>query len=284
MPLSKRSRRGTFWLLIICGITALLPRMITAWHAEKYSEPVISHEAFAAISEEILADEERRENDRQYSNQKRFRVPAQRFDPNQYTKEDWMKLGLSVKQADVVLRFSKRGLYSNEDLKRIFVIPEELFLLIQDSTFYPERKVNTYVTQTYNREKVWVDINSANKEELMEIPGIGAYFADKIVYYREKLGGYVTTEQLLEIKKFDNEKLQTIASYIHIGADEPRKLNIRTADFETLSAHPYISYDVANSIVKMRDQKAYQQVSDIQRSKLIDAELFEKLRPYLTIQ
>jgi hypothetical protein len=48
-----------------------------------------------------------------------------------------MQLGLSEKQAAVVLKFTSRGLKSNEDLQRVFVISDELFELIKDSTFYP---------------------------------------------------------------------------------------------------------------------------------------------------
>lgn len=284
MPLSKRSRRGAFWLLVISGITAILPRVIMTWNEGEFQEPIISHQEFAALSEVILAENDEREKDRYASYEKKYNAPPQRFDPNQYTREDWIKLGLSAKQADVILKFSKRGLYSNDDLKRIFVIPEELFLLVKDSTYYPERRANAYTNFAAAKEKVWVDLNTANKDELMKIPGIGAYFADKIVFYREKLGGYVDVQQLLEIRKFDAQKLEDIEMYIYLGSEPVHQLDVNAADFESLNAHPYISYDVANSIVKMRAQKAFQHVADIKRSKLIDDALFDKLLPYLTIQ
>lgn len=284
MPLSKRSRRGAFWLLVISGVTALLPRVITGWMAEDFDDPVISHEAFATISEQILEAEAERNKNWQSSNERKFIGPPHRFDPNQYSKNDWINLGLSDKQADVVLRFSERGLYSNDDLQRIFVIPEKLFLLIKDSTFYPERPQNNYSRPSTARETLYLNINTASKEELMKIPGIGAYFADKMVFFREKLGGYVSREQLLEIKKFDAQKLKDIEQYIYLGNSEIRKLDVNTADFESLNAHPYITYEVANSIVKMRAQKPYERIEDIKRSKLIDDEIYEKLLPYLTIQ
>jgi DNA uptake protein ComE-like DNA-binding protein len=284
MRLSKRSRRGVFWLLVISGIVTVLPRMIVTWSEAQYEEPAISHEAFAAVSAEILETEESRNQQWQHGNTRKFVAPPQRFDPNAYLLEDWMKLGLTAKQADVVIRFAQRGLYSNDDLQRIFVIPEELYALIKDSTYYPERKSNAFTNHTAAREKIWIDINTADKEELMKIPGIGAYFADKIVFYRSKLGGYVATEQLLEIRKFDAQKLQDIEAYIYLNPGSLVKLNVNTADFETLNAHPYISSEVANSIVKMRAQKAFVQVEDVRRSKLIDDALFEKIYPYLTLQ
>ena len=284
MPLSKRGRRGVFGLLIIAGVAAILPRLVIFLFNEGSQKIEVNHEEFAVLAEELLSEDDDQNNRWNKNTGNKFKIPPMRFDPNQYSKEDWMHLGVSEKQADVILKFSERGLYSNDDLKRIFVLPVELFELIKDSTFYPVREVIAFNKITPEREKIWVDINKANKEELIKIPGIGDYYADKIVFYREKLGGFVNANQLLEIRKFDAQKLEDIGTFIHLGSGEVRMLDVNTADFESLNAHPYISYDVANSIVKMRAQKPFQKLSDIKRSMLIDDELFEKLRPYITIR
>ena len=48
---------------------------------------------------------------------------------------------------------------------------------------------------------------------------------------------------------------------------------------------PYISYQVANSIVKMRQQHGeYKQVSEVLKSDWIDRDLYEKLEAYLTVK
>ena len=60
-----------------------------------------------------------------------------------------------------------------------------------------------------------VDINSATKEQLMTLPGIGKSKADAIIAYREKVGRFLDVEQLTEVKgigkaMFDKLKAQVI--------------------------------------------------------------------------
>lgn len=282
MPLSKRSRRGAFWTLLISASIVVAPRAyMRFWQPEMATS--ISHEELLVIEEELLAaDSERYTNNQQY-NTKKYKAPPKAFDPNSYTAEEWMNLGVSQKQADVILKYTERGVYSNEELKKIFVLPEQVYQLIKDSTFYPVRPSNKQ-DRSFEKEKVFLDINLASASDFEQIPGIGPYFAARMVQYREELGGYVGKEQLLEIKKFDSEKLASINAYIYLKATEIEKLNLNTADYESLKAHPYISYEVANSIVKMRVHAPYTQIEDIKRSKLIDEALYQKLKPYLKVQ
>lgn len=44
-----------------------------------------------------------------------------------------------------------------------------------------------------------VNINSATKEQLMTLPGIGESKADKIIAYRESNGGFSSTEEIMQI-------------------------------------------------------------------------------------
>lgn len=282
MPLSKRNRRGAFWTLLISAIAIAAPRVyMEFWQPERTTS--ISHEELLMIQEELLAaDSLNYTSNYQYS-AKKYKAPPTAFDPNSYSVKEWMNLGLSQKQADVILRYTERGVYSNEELKKIFVLPEELFLLIKDSTFYPSRPSNK-PNRTFEKEKVYLDLNVASAADFEQIPGIGPYFAKRMVEYREQLGGYIGIEQLLEIKKFDNEKLASISAYIYVKANEIEKLDINMADYESLKAHPYITWEVANSIVKMRMHAPYNQIEDIKRSKLIDETLYQKLKPYLKVQ
>lgn len=216
----------------------------------------------------------------------KYKLPSNKFDPNNYKMEDWMALGLSEKQANVVVRFAQRGIYSNDQLKQIFVIDENLFDLIKDSTYYPQRTNSYPKNSTYqNKEFQKIELNSATVEELDKLPGIGEYFAKKIIDYREKLGGYVNKEQLLEIYHFDTEKLDKISDRIGIDRENIRKININTCTVDELRIHPYVGWNVANSIVKMRTKfKNYTTFDQLLESELISDELLEKLLPYLTLK
>ena len=136
-----------------------------------------------------------------------------------------------------------------------------------------------------NKKEIIVDINTATQEELESIPGIGPFFSNKIIEHRLSLGGYLNKQQLTEIWKFDQEKLNSIDDFIVVGHSHVLKMNINTVTKEQLAAHPYFSYKVANSIVKMREMKdGYTNLTEIKESKLIDRELYNKITPYLKLK
>lgn len=281
MPISKRNRRGLLLLLCIAALISYTPRIIAAFSDD--DDIQISFEELEKIEEEIDAKREYKKSKKKVWASK-FKAPEQAFDPNEYQEEDWLKLGLSRKQVDVVLNFSKQGLKSNNDLEKIFVISSDLFDLIKDSTFYPEFEAKKQFEPLPEKEFIKVDINTADIENLKSIPGIGDFYAKKIIEYREELGGYCDTKQLLEIWKFNSEKYDEVSENIILNKKDLRLIDINFCSIDELKSHPYISYKVANSIVKMRLASGnYNQIEDILESKLIDRELFSKIKNYLKI-
>ena len=100
-----------------------------------------------------------------------------------------------------------------------------------------------------------IGINSADTTELKSLPGIGSFFARNIVEYREKLGGYVESSQLLEVYGFDSVRFAGIFSYIKLDSVATRKIRVNHDDFKTILRHPYIEYDDVKKIVKYRESK-----------------------------
>ena len=282
MPSSKRNRRGLFLLLLLGILVAYMPRILIGYAGEEELE--ISFEEIVRLEEEIKEHQAIKKVKKKKIREEKFLTPKQAFNPNDYSKKDWMKLGLSEKQAAVVCRFSQRGLSSNEDLENIFVLPKELFNKIKDSTFYPELKQEKPVFEKKVIESV--ELNSVTREALIDLPGIGAFYADKIISYRENLGGYVSIEQLREIWKFEEYvHLEHLEQFLTVDSRIIERLDLNNSTFEQLKNHPYISYSVANSIVKMRKAHGdYYDLEELLESKLIDRELFEKIRTYLKVE
>lgn len=282
--LSKRSKRGILSLFILIICIAFIPRLVNHLFANDAWEITSTNlNAVTQKLEEQEAKSKKNKSKKRLTYKKRYSGPISKFDPNVYSKNDWMKLGVSQKQASIIEKFCGRGVYSNEDLKKIYVLPAEVFDLIKDSTFYPIKstlKTSTSKDDTFES----IELNSATTDELLKLKGIGPYFADKIVEYRDKLGGFNNEEQLLEIWKFDQEKLSQIKPHIKLNKKVFRKLNINSATVEELKAHPYINWNVANSIVKMRDKfTKYSNFEQLKESALIDDELLNKLSPYLSL-
>ena len=283
MPISKRNRRGVLILGAILLVIIYSPRILAGYFQDNSLEYTV--EELDEVEKQIQDSKTSRKKKYSKKKKERYTVPQTAFDPNQYALTDWMNLGLSDKQANVVIRFTQHGIYSNEELKKIFVISEELFGLIKDSTYYPARAQNNsaFSPEITRSSQKMVQLNIATHDDLTELNGIGDYYAKKIIEYREKLGGFHSQEQLLELWKFTPEKLAKITDQLVVSGDL-QKININQASYEELVKHPYVSSKVANSIVKMRAQRdGYKNLEDLLDSKLIDRELFNKLEPYIKL-
>lgn len=277
MSLSKRNKRGIIILFVVMLLVAIIPRLYTSYFA--------SDELDLELIEEIQTYDfpikKQSYQSSKGSKKLRFRKPPKAFDPNQYGINDWQKLGLSKRQAEVVVKFCERGVYDVSDIQKIFVIPTELHALIQDSMLFPT-KPDRLVKDFQPRTISVVEINTADTSELKELPGIGDYFASKIIEYRNRLGGFYHKEQLLEVYRMKSEIYDKILPYVHIDTLRIRKINLNTADYNTLKAHPYIDHQVANSIVKMRQQRGtFSKIGELKQSKVITDSLFLKIKPYV---
>jgi competence protein ComEA len=284
-PFSKSTYRGLLLLAMVLIVVFLLPDIVVYLSPSKKMAISYFDRATERKIRKLQSYESRHfSNERKWS---RYTAPPEKFDPNDYSIEDWMRLGLSEKQAAVILKFTKYRLKSNDDLKRIFVINDELFDLIKDSTFYSSTASNTAETIANPKKPVaniTVELNGATIETLQQVRGIGPFFAKQIIKQRDALGGYYSFDQLLEVWKVDDEKLAAWTPYLTIDPSKIKQLNINSASAEELKSHPYISWNLANSIVKLRLQNGpYKKIEDTQKSVLMTPEVFSQLKRYLTL-
>ena len=134
------------------------------------------------------------------------------------------------------------------------------------------------------RNDVVVDLNIADTTILKQLPGIGGAFAKWIVNYRDKLGGFCETEQLLEVYRMDTARFNGIKNQIKIdSAFVPNKLKINYDPFKVLLKHPYLEYEDVKKIVNHREQKGMI-TSWEQLVKIIGYSVNPKLRYYIDYQ
>ncbi|MBR0166968.1 MAG: helix-hairpin-helix domain-containing protein [Prevotella sp.] len=123
-----------------------------------------------------------------------------------------------------------------------------------------------------------VILNTADTTALKTVPGIGPYFARKIVQYGERLGGYVSVDQLDEIEDFPLESKR----YLVIQNAQPRQLNINQLSLNELKRHPYINYYQARAITDYRRLHGpIQSLDDLRLSKDFPPEAIDRLKPYV---
>ena len=63
-----------------------------------------------------------------------------------------------------------------------------------------------------------LDLNSATKDELMLLPGVGEKTADAILAYREDVGSFISVDELLSVNGLGEKKLEAIRPYVTVGS------------------------------------------------------------------
>jgi competence protein ComEA len=302
LKISKRLERGTTLWLVICALIIFAPRIYFLLNPPKLNY------SFQIIASEDEIPQSEHEGHR--FPQKRIKL-WKRCNPTVLTLQDWQRLGLSSKQAASLLKYrDKYGLHSLQQMQQIRVLDRAILSLIQDSLIFDvssssKFQPNTNVprntkTGTFQKTGNWkahsnpqtiedqsqvvkLDLNTASIEQLVSLPGIGSYSAQKIIQYRDRLGGFLALEQLLEIKGLSPELLEKTSKYLQLSS-KPEGISLNSVKIERLKQHPYLNWNQANSIIKVRQQRGgYTSIEQIKQSILIDEQTFVKLKPYLSL-
>ncbi|MDR3235561.1 MAG: helix-hairpin-helix domain-containing protein [Prevotellaceae bacterium] len=144
------------------------------------------------------------------------------------------------------------------------------------------QKPYTPFTRTHQSMPV-VDLNTADTAALRLVRGIGGYYAKKIVYYRERLGGYVHIQQLLDISGVDSDRIAQWAKQLTLDTSKIITINLAAADKKTLSQHPYIGRLAADGIIYFRKMQGEQActLSALVENNILTEDVAERLTPYV---
>lgn len=139
------------------------------------------------------------------------------------------------------------------------------------------------------KEKYVCNLNTADSAALVQLYGIGGYYARKILQYRERLGGsFVDTRQLLEIEGFTQERFEKIKGNVVVLAEDVKGFSLLKASREELERHPYIGPYAARGVetyLRLKGKGNF--TSDMQllealvKERVISAQNADKLKEYL---
>lgn len=161
------------------------------------------------------------------------------FDPNTISQDSLVLLGLSASQANVVVNYRENGGYFSvpDDFRKIYVLPEGFFERVRDSIYINK-----------------IELNSAGHDDLVKLPGIGDYYATRILEFRDKLGGFVDVSDLLQVKGIDSLRFELFSQMVYTDVDKIVKRSLDSLKFSDLNSHPEIGPYLARGIVRMRER------------------------------
>ncbi|MCA1918057.1 MAG: helix-hairpin-helix domain-containing protein [Flavobacterium piscis] len=244
---------------------------------------------FEIIKEYIVIEKKKNYNsDNFYKNNSRYSKTYSRFDfdPNIADKETLLKLGFKYWQADNIIKYrNKGGKFSiPEDLYKIYGIDSVFVSEIIDYVKIENIALNE-ITNNDQPQTFMIEINSANAEMLQRIKGIGPVYANRIIKYRDRLGGFINIEQLKEIYGINDELFKQLKIHTSINPDLIHKININTADYKTLISHPYIDEKHTKIILNFREFAGkIKSFDELLKQKAIEKEFYEKISPYISVE
>lgn len=218
------------------------------------------------------------------------------FNPNFITDFKGYKLGMTVEQIDRLLTFRKQNKYVNsiDEFQKVTGVSDSLLSEISPYFKFPDW-VNKKEHSTksnwidYSKEKsieketVMVqDINSATKEDLMGVYGIGDALSDRILKQKEILGDFVSMEQMSDIWGLQPEvveKLQT--QFKVIKTPNPKKININQSTIKELGQFPYFRYPISKNIVVYRSMNGDLKIEDLTKIKAFPVDKIKIIALYL---
>jgi competence protein comEA helix-hairpin-helix repeat region len=218
------------------------------------------------------------------------------FDPNTLDSGGFVALGLKPFVAKNIVNYRNKGgrFRRADDFARVYgLLPADFarlkpYIHIADTK---ENKSDLQATQTIDKQaenasrkvenNIVVELNTADTAALRQLHGIGSYYARQIVYYRDKLGGYYSVDQLLEIKNFPVQTFERIKNNLTVDPALIKKINVNWATVEKLNRHPYLNFYQSKAIFELRKKQKLQSIDDFRQISDFSDEDLKKLENYL---
>ncbi len=298
MPLPRYERRALLCAAIVLAAVAL----VTWFLLWRCSEPGTEGNRLSRADRELIAALQR-EMEAKRAHRKERADGAQGltpfpFDPNHDDSLTLAALGLKRWQVSNILKYRRKGgvWRSPEHFAKLYGLSQRDYELLRPyiriapedrggrrmESDWPagvprgERPVFEQIEKLKKGEQL--PLNEADSTALKRIPGIGSYYARKIVNYRDRMGGFVSVSQIDEIEGLPPGMSQWFRLE---GKPEVRRIRINHATFKKLVRHPYLSYEQTKDIVNhIRHYGPLRSWQDLSLYKEFAPSDFHRLAPY----
>jgi DNA uptake protein ComE-like DNA-binding protein len=263
VSLTRSEYAGAFFMLIIAALLALIPSIMginrqvaIIYHTDSTQRTVLMARHLAAT-------------DSFFKKKKNRPTYWHRLQP-----EDLEQMGLNQDEANRVYEKIKMGhrYGSLAELSRETGI---------DTAILKNSIAQASFAKGKTKQQNIIELNSCDTSDLISLPGIGSKTANRIIRFRDALGGFNRKEQILETRFADTVTLKKLLPYFQVNLNLLRKIPIQKAGLETLKKHPYLSEKQARVIIAFRNQHEKLSEKHLQEIKIISAGELDRIMPYL---
>ncbi len=210
------------------------------------------------------------------------------FDPNKATQKELSALGLKDFLIRRIVRYREKGgvFRKKADVLKIYGMDSSWYNQVQGSMIFPQKKEPISKTpSTRKRSDEPMDINEADSLQLLKIYGIGPALSKRIRTFRDRLGGFVSLEQLHEVYGLDSAVVRQLKKkFVVREGFIPRQIPLNTATLEGL-LHPYIKRREAQAILSYRLQHGeFTSIEQLAEINLLTHAWIAHVMPYLTLK
>lgn len=219
------------------------------------------------------------------------------FDPNTVAEKKLLEMGLSSSLAARVARYRQKGgqFRKKEDLLKIYQFDSVWFEKAKQWMTIESKKEKvkpTFIKKEMvlanrrNARRDLIDINIADSLQLVAVYGIGPVLAKRIQNFRDRLGGFVSLDQVKEVYGLDSLVVNQIKrKFIVIENFFPRTIALNSATVSDMIKHPYVKRSEAQAIVSFRLQHGdFGSLDQLNEIKSLHADWIKKMKPYLVIE
>lgn len=232
------------------------------------------------------------------------------FDPNTVDSVTFFRLDLPYRVKRNWMNYRRRGgvIREKKDFHRIYGVTDSIYDVVEPFLLVTsikkkapnakaDKSVSTIKKETQEFEvttrktvqpkisrspELQIELNKASASDFESLPGIGQVLSNRIVKYRDLLGGFVSIEQLKEVYGVKPEIVDSIRSLLSVDNRNVRKIDFNFLTVEELAKHPYINYKEARKIVDFRSKNGYISNKDrLLADSVLEEDRYQKVVPYL---
>ncbi len=310
--INRRQERG-MWFLSVLLLVAVLVLYLSSYIFNTPFEPYDADKQASIDSLEWVKSHDTKGSAISTKHTKRSRPRSSLkpfvFDPNTVTKEALEQMDLSERLIKQWINYRRKGgrFATAEEVGKLYAMDSATFVTLKPYIRF-ETVVDAKSSQKHTKiisqkrpKKVQIDkkevvsisattkplhigINTADSITLLQVKGIGPYYAGAIVKYRKRLGGYVDITQLMELYKMDKKRYALWCTSLYLDSLSVKQLSVNTATFKELLKHPYIDYNTTKYIINKRQKLGrFAALYQLKDDQMMPDSLYRKLLPYICL-